>query len=273
MDDRINKLKELLQLRGYSNKTVSVYTSNISNFLLSTNEQVTTESINSYILDLINSKRLKESTINQIISSIHFFTNYILNDESLSKHVRYLKKSKALPTVLSIDEVKLILDHIKNIKHKTIFTLIYSSGLRVSEVVILKREDLDLDRNLIHIKRAKGKKDRYTLLSNRAKELCSEYIKYSRESRFLFPGINNDKHISIRSVQQIMYRTVRELNLDKKVTVHSLRHSFATHLLEQGTDIRYIQELLGHKNIKTTEIYTHVALPNIRSIKNPLDND
>ncbi len=269
METSISDLCKVLKLKGYSNRTIKVYSSNLKNFL-SSNYEFTSDGVNNYILELIDSKRYKENTINQIINSINFYTKNVQKSNVFCK-TAFLKKEKSLPEVLSINEVKNLINSISNLKHKVIFTFIYSSGLRVGEVVILKPEDIDVNRNLIHIKRAKGKKDRYTLLSNTAKGIFEHYTLKEAPSNYLFPGSKYNSHLSIRSVQTIMNRKVKELNIKKHVTVHSLRHSFATHLLEQGTDIRYIQELLGHKNIKTTELYTHVALPNIRMIKNPLD--
>ncbi len=271
MDPSIFKMQDILKLRGYSPKTIKVYMSNMNSFFNNITEPLSNQQIDNYILKLINSRRYRENTINQVINSIHFYCKHVINDIDLYDNLRFLKKQKYLPQVLSIEEVKSLLKVIKNIKHKVMFSLIYSSGLRVGEVVLLKLEDIDFDRNLIHIKRAKGKKDRYTLLSNMSKNLIDNYIKVVEIDHFLFPGQKHHTHLAIRSVQQVMHRKVKEANIKKHVTVHSLRHSFATHLLEQGVDIRYIQELLGHKNIKTTEMYTHVALPNIRKIKNPLD--
>lgn len=166
----------------------------------------------------------------------------------------------------------LLFDAVENIKHKAILMLIYSSGLRVSGVVNLKPEDIDTHRKMIHIKGAKGKKDRYTLLSEIALKTINEYRKRYTILDFLFPGQNEGEHLSIRSVEHIMEHAIKNAGIQKKVTVHSLRHSFVTHLLEAGTDLRYIQELLGHKSSKTTEIYTHVSDRDIRRIRSPLDD-
>jgi len=269
MEKMIDDLIKVLKLKGYSKKTVNVYSSNIRKFLLS-NDDKTTEGVNNYIINLINTNKYQENTINQNINSINFFFKYVIKNSVVCK-VGFLKKNKSLPEVLSLTEVNRLLESIKNIKHKTIFTIIYSSGLRVSEVVKLKHKDIDYDRNLIFVRRAKGKKDRYTLLSKKSLDLLNIYRQIDPNSKYLFPGQKDDTHLSIRSVQQIMINHMLKINIKKKVSVHSLRHSFATHLLENGTDIRYIQALLGHQNIKTTEIYTHVALPNLRNIKSPID--
>ncbi|RZN37554.1 MAG: recombinase XerC [Methanophagales archaeon ANME-1-THS] len=182
------------------------------------------------------------------------------------------KKDKKLPVVLSQAEVSQILSSVSNIKHKAILMLIYSAGLRVGEVVRLKPEDIDSERTLIHIKGAKGKKDRYTMLSDVIIEIFKEYWKRYKPEKWLFMGIKPEKHISTRTVQAIFEHTCEKAGITKGVSVHSLRHSFATHLLESGTDLRYIQELLGHKSSKMTEIYTHVSNKDIGKIKSPLDS-
>ena len=149
--------------------------------------------------------------------------------------------------------------------------LVYSAGLRVSEVVRLRKQDIDSNRMTIHIKDAKGKKDRITILSRASLEILREYYKEYKPNGWLFPGEEEENHLSERSVQMVFERALKKSGIDKKVTLHCLRHSFATHLLENGTDIRLIQELLGHSSIKTTTIYTHVATKNIMNIESPLD--
>ena len=159
-----------------------------------------------------------------------------------------------------------------NIKHKAILMLIYSAGLRVSEVVKLKPQDIDSQRKLVHIGNAKGRKDRYTLLSGIALETLRNYWGKYKPKKWLFQSQDKEKHITTRTVQRIFESACKKAGIRKEVSVHSLRHSFATHLLEQGTDLRYIQELLGHKSSKTTEIYTHVSNRDLKKIKSPLDN-
>jgi len=181
------------------------------------------------------------------------------------------KKDKKLPVVLNKDEVLRIFSSVKNVKHRAILMLTYSSGIRVGEVVRLKKDDIDSKRRLIHIKGSKGRKDRYTLLSDTALKALREYWKEYRPKIWLFPGQDKNKHISVRSVEKIFSTACHKADITKHVTVHSLRHSFATHLLESGVDLRYIQELLGHKNSKTSEIYTHVSTRDIGRIKSPLD--
>jgi len=160
---------------------------------------------------------------------------------------------------------------VNNIKHKAILMLIYSAGLRVSEVVKLKPGDINAERKLIHIKGAKGRKDRYTILSDTAMDTIGLYINANNPEKWLFLGKKENTHLTIRSVEKIFEDAVKRTGITKEVSVHSLRHSFATHLLESGVDLRYIQELLGHKGSKTTEIYTHVSNKDIGKMRSPLD--
>jgi len=148
----------------------------------------------------------------------------------------------------------------------------YSAGLRVSEVVKLRHEDIDFQRKLIHVKGGKGRKDRYTILSDVAVEILYEYLKEYGESKYLFPFRDREKHLTTRSVEKIFSDACKKAGVKKNATAHSLRHSFATHLLESGVDLRYIQELLGHKSSKKTEVYAHVSNKELNKIKNPLDS-
>jgi site-specific recombinase XerD len=181
-------------------------------------------------------------------------------------------KDKKLPVVLSKEEVAKILSSIDNIKHKAILMIIYSAGLRVGEVVKLKVEDVDSNRMLVHVKGAKGRKDRYTLLSKTALEILREYWRKYKPAKWLFEGARDGRYLSTRTVEKLLTHACEKAGIKKEVSVHTLRHSFATHLLESGTDLRYIQELLGHANSKTTEIYTHVSTKSLGKIQSPLDS-
>jgi site-specific recombinase XerD len=184
--------------------------------------------------------------------------------------VPYQKKEKKLPKVFSKIKIKELIGEIDNLKHKLIVELFYSSGLRLQELVDLKREDIDFDRNLIYVRLGKGKKDRVTLLSEFIKkDLLRYYSKYEFGSKYLFEGRSGGKY-GKKSVQKILERFSKKVGI--RITPHMLRHSFATHLLEAGTDIRYIQKLLGHSDLKTTEIYTYVSKKGLEGIKSPLDN-
>ena len=181
------------------------------------------------------------------------------------------KKEKKLPVVLNKAEVRSIIDATHNLKHKTLLSLIYSGGLRIGEAINLRIDDIDSGRMLMHIKGGKGKKDRYTLLSASFLKILREYYKQFRPKEYLFEGQKAVKY-SASSAQSVLKKAVMSSGIRKKVTLHTLRHSFATHLLESGTDIRYIQELLGHNDPKTTMIYTHVTENSIKNINNPFDD-
>jgi site-specific recombinase XerD len=181
------------------------------------------------------------------------------------------RRDRKLPSVLSQEEVLRIISVVRNLKHQTLLLLIYSAGLRVGESVRLRLQDIDGDRGLIWLRGAKGKKDRCTLLSGILLEQLRQYYKVYQPAEYLFEGGDGRRYLSERSVQHIFERAVEKAGIIKDVSVHSLRHSFATHLLENGTDLRYIQTILGHSSSKTTEIYTHVSRNVLGKIVNPLD--
>ena len=221
-------------------------------------------------ITLSEEKGAATSTLNQAINSLKFYYGTMLKKKFVYE-VKRPRKDKKLPIVLSQEEVAKILTLVDNVKHKAILMFVYSAGLRVSEVVRLKPEDIDSKRMLIHVRGAKGRKDRYTLLSESALKVLKEYLDRYKPALWLFPGPGKERHISIRTAQRIFEMACNRGGVKKKVTIHSLRRSFATHLLENGIDLRYIQELLGHVSSKTTEIYTHVSNKDLMRIKNPLD--
>ena len=179
---------------------------------------------------------------------------------------------RALPKVLSGEEVKRFLDALKNPKYRAIAFVLYSAGLRVSEAARLKVTDVDSDRSQIHVRQGKGRKDRYVMLSDVALGVLREYVRVERPHGWLFPaGHRRDRHITTRAIQEEVSLAAKRAGIKKRVTPHMLRHSFATHLLEAGTDLRYIQELLGHSKISTTVNYTHVARRDARRITSPID--
>ena len=224
-----------------------------------------------YLFHLAEEKQAATSTLNQAINALKFYYGTMLK-KKLVYEVKRPRKDKNLPVVLSQEEVAKILSSVDNIKHKVILMLMYSAGLRVGEVVKIKPEDIDAKRMLIFIQGAKGRKDRYTMLSETALEVLREYWKEYRPQKWLFPGQNREGYITTRTVEKIFSNACEAAKILKTVTAHNRRHSFATHLLESGTDLRYIQEILGHKSSKTTEIYTHVSTKDIRRIKSPLDS-
>ena len=275
MNDVLKKYKELLIQKRYSNNTQRIYCNYFKDFnsYFKDNEldKLTTEQINNYILDLIQSKKISISQQNQRINAIKFYYEKILGRNKQYYALHRPNKEHKLPKVLSKNEVKKILTSSNNLKHHCILLLIYSAGLRRSELINLKVSDINSDRMIVNIVNAKGKKDRISLLSENTLKLLREYYKKYKPANYLFEGMKGGKY-SPTSVAKILKKTALKSGLQKNVTPHMLRHSFATHLLEQGTDLRYIQELLGHNSSKTTEIYTHVSKKAIAKIKNPVDD-
>jgi len=199
-----------------------------------------------------------------------FYYERVLGGQRKIYYVERPKTEKTLPTVLSESEIVDILKNLKNLKHKTIIITIYSGGLRIGELMRLKVNDIDSDRMQILIRQSKGKKDRFTLLAEKTLKILRLYYDEYKPKEYLFEGQNGGMY-SARSIQTILKAAVAKTSIKKHVTVHTLRHSFATHLLENGTDVRYIQSLLGHSSSKTTEIYTHVTTKGMEKIKSPLD--
>ena len=263
----------LIQKR-YSDNTIGMYCNYFedfcSHFIDQDLKEITTTKINSYILDLIKAKNISISQQNQRINAIKFYYEKVLSREKQYYELHRPKKEHRLPKVLSKQEVKRIFDVTKNLKYKCILMMLYSAGLRRSEVLNLIHSDIDSERMVVHINGAKGKKDRISLLSDNLLQLLRQYYKEYRPKQYLFEGQNGGKY-SASSVAKILKKSALKAGIRKNVTPHMLRHSFATHLLEQGTDLRYIQELLGHDSSKTTEIYTHVSKKAIDKINNPMD--
>ena len=268
-----DRLEAELRARKYSPKTIRSYiyfNSFLCRTLQKTPEEIRPDDITQFLATVEKNKDYSAASLNLAISALKFFYRSVLNSD-IVKEQRRPRHDKRLPMVLSKDEVMKILSTEKNLKHRLLLTLVYSSGLRVSEVVQLKKEHIDISRKVIYIKRGKGRKDRCTLLSEKAVHLFAEYCKTSDIQNWLFPGQPVTSPLSIRSAQKMFEKAAFQANIHKEVSIHSLRHTFATHLLENGTDIRYIQGLLGHSSIRTTERYTHIAKGSILNIISPLD--
>lgn len=262
-----------LKLKNYSIRTEKAYVNHIKRYLkyIGENPQNGDESkIRKYLLSLVDDE-VSGAYLDQAVSAIKFLYEDVMEQPKAVISIPRPKKDQKLPVVLNRSEIIRIFESVTNLKHKTILMLTYSAGLRVSEVVKLHLRDIDVERKMIHIRGAKGKKDRYSVLSDVALDAIKGYLNFYEISGYLFPGQNKYKCLTTRSVEHIFENAVRTAGITKRVTVHSLRHSFATHLLENGTDLRYIQELLGHSSSKTTEIYTHVSKKDIGRIRSPLD--
>lgn len=227
--------------------------------------------VRDWILGLLRAGR-SESYASQALSAIRFLYRRVLNQPGPVAHVPGPKRKKRLPKVVGRAELRRFFDALPTAKAKAMVFTMYASGLRVGEVTRLRVEDIDSDRGQILVREAKGKKDRYVLLSPALLKVLREYVRLERPHGWLFPaGHRRDRHITTRTVQRIVAQAARTAGLRRRLTPHMLRHSFATHLLEAGTDIRYIQKLLGHKKISTTVIYTHVMKDHAPVIQSPLD--
>jgi Site-specific recombinase XerD len=214
---------------------------------------------------------VSESYQNIVINAIKFYYERVLGGQRKIYLVERPRREKRLPVVLSCDEVISILNCTENIKHKALLMLVYSAGLRISEAINMKITDIDSKRMQIHIRDSKGKKDRYTILSEKVLEVLRIYYKAYKPKQWVFEGTSNDGRYSVRSIQSVLKASVEKAGITKQVTLHTLRHSFATHLLEEGTDLRYIQSLLGHGSSKVTEVYTNITTSGFSKIKSPLD--
>ena len=266
----ILKLKEL----RYAQKTIINYKAGFENFLNYyeniSPENITEDQIIDYLRHLVFERNVAEATQNCAINAVKFYYEKVLRGPRKLYKIDRPRVEKALPSVLSINEIKNLIEVIKNPKHKAIVTTLYSAGLRISEVINLKIKDIDANRMQIRVEQSKGKKDRYTILSKKNLHLLRQYYKDYSPKEYLFEGQGGGQYTA-SSIQQIVRDAVGLAKINKRTTVHTLRHSFATHLLENGTDLRYIQELLGHSSSKTTEIYTHVTTKGFDQIISPMD--
>jgi len=266
---------ELLQRRRYSRSTIKTYTSYFRQFIASFRgrdpKTITRKEINTYLGNLIRYQHISVSQQNQRVNAIKFYYEKVLGQKKEYFQIPRPIKEKKLPVVLTQNEVQEILEKCTNLKHKCILMTLYSGGLRRSELINLKIDDIDSNRMLIRIVNSKGNKDRYTLLSASLLRLLRIYYQAYRPNTWLFEGPKG-KPYSATSIENIFRKALNQTRIRKHATPHTLRHSFATHLLEQGINLRYIQELLGHSSSKTTEIYTRVSNHKLSQIKNPLDN-
>jgi integrase/recombinase XerD len=270
-------IRREMRLKNYSPKTIKAYISWIRSFVHYFSPRhprdLTDEDIRSYLNYLIVERKFASSSVNQVFNALRLLYVDLYGMPFIIGSVPRPMKEKKLPEVMNPDEVIRIFRAVRNLKHKVMLMLTYASGLRVGEVVALRIEDIDTQRMMIHIRGAKGKKDRYTILSKTILHALDSYVNAYRigKNGWLFGGEHPGYHLSTRSIQAVFERAVGAAGITKSVSMHSLRHSFATDLLEHGTDLRYIQELLGHSSSKTTEIYTHVSKRVLGMIKSPLD--
>jgi integrase/recombinase XerD len=263
-----------LRLRNYARRTQRAYMGHIGRFLGHIEKdpnRIEPGDARTYLVSLLD-RGVSRAYQDQAVSAIRFLVHEVLKRPNLDADVPRPRKERKLPAVLNVAETREFPGAVANPKHRALLMLIYSAGLRVSEAVRLRPEDLDLGRHLVHVRGGKGRKDRYTLLSDVAATAIAEYRALYPTAVWLFPGARPDRPISARSVQKVVTTVRCVAGIQKRLTPHTLRHTFATHLLESGTDIRYIQELLGHNSTRTIEIYTHVTERTLSRIRSPLDD-
>lgn len=271
----IDKFRSWMEHKRYGDSTVRTYVSMISRFLGFVKPKNASECEHAdlvrYVNEYIIPAGLSFSFQNQTVNALRLFYSKIYNVEFVNESFERPRAAHNLPNVLSKDEVKRILDAPGNIKHKAMLSLIYACGLRRSELLNLLLTDIDSKRRIVFIRQSKNRKDRLVPISDKTINMLREYVRAYRPRRYLFEGLAKGEMYSPNTLEKVLKVACKKAGISKPVTLHWLRHSYATHLLESGTDLRYIQALLGHSSSKTTEIYTHVSFNSIQNIRSPFD--
>lgn len=262
-----------MQLRNLSSLTRAAYIRAVKNLSLHFHrspDRLSYEDVRAYLLHL-TARGLTAQSVNQIACAIRFFYSVTLGKTDASTHIPLARRPDSLPAVLTQDEVLRFLEAIEGVKYRTVFATIYAAGLRISEAARLQVHDIDSRRMVIHVVQGKGRKDRLVMLSAQLLAMLRDYWKQERPRHWLFPGADAERPVTARSLQRAFRIAAARAGLGSTVSVHTLRHSFATHLLEQGVELRVIQELLGHRQITSTTRYARVATKMIRKIQSPLE--
>jgi len=271
-----NKLRRWMEHKRYSTSSIKTYTDSLKVFLSFCSpkkpEEIEAQDMVDFVNDFIIKYNYSYSYQNQIVNAAKLYFREILKSELDVESFERPRREHKLPNVLSKEEVKAILHSLTNVKHKSMLSLIYACGLRRSELLNLKLNSIDSQRGLLHVINSKGKKDRIIPISEKTIKMLRDYYNMYKPQGWLFEGQNSGEQYSEESLAKVLKNACDKASIKKPVTLHWLRHSYATHLLESGTDLRYIQELLGHKSSKTTEIYTHVSTKSLQNIKSPFDD-
>ena len=268
------RMIEDMQVRNLSLKTQRNYLDQVSKFARhygKSPDLLGPEEVRAYQVFLVQQKHISWGALNQAVCALRFFYHTTLGQDWALQRIPFARREKSLPVVLSLAEVTQFLQVIPTLKYRAILLTAYAAVLRIAEVTALHVTDIDSQRMVIHIRRGKGHKDRYVMLSPRLLDLLRTYWQTTRPKDWLFPGRDPQQHISHRMVQLVCQQAWRAAGLSKRVTVRSLRHSFATHLMEAGTDLRTIQLLLGHRSLQTTARYTHVSATTLHTTISPLE--
>lgn len=269
-------MQDRIILKGLSKNTLRTYSNEFKLFLADLGEEVKAQDcgvkdIEAYLLMCAKERNLSEFTLHSRINAIKFYYEQVLLKAKIDIEITRPKKPSILPKAINAKDIKHLLDVTTNLKHNTMLKLCYGMGLRVSEIVNLKISDIDIHSKQAFIERAKGKKDRYVNVPESIFDQLTEYYKQFAPKKYVFEGQGGTQY-SARSAQQVFKQAMKKANINKEVGIHALRHSYATHLLEEGTDIGLIQQLLGHNNIKTTLIYAKVSRRVLQNVRSPLDN-
>lgn len=268
------RMIEEMKLRNFAPGSMDVYVQCVARFAQhfgKSPEALGPEHVRAFLLHMIQERKVSWGYYNQHVQALRFLYNATLARDWVLKHIVCPKREKGLPVVLNADELTQFFAVVRNLKHRAMLMTAYAAGLRISEVVALRVEDVDSKRMTLYIRQGKGRKDRYVMLSPNLLELLRIYWKTARPRTWLFPGRNQDRPISAPGLRRACQRAWKATGLKKHITVHTLRHSFATHLLEAGSDLRTIQVLLGHHSPRTTAVYTHVSPAAIRATISPFD--
>jgi site-specific recombinase XerD len=269
------RMIEDLKIRDYSEHTIAAYVSavyRLAKYYHESPDKLGREEIRAFLVDLVEEKKASWPYYKQVLASLRFLYRHVLQRGEVVEDIRGPRPEKRLPVVLSAEEVARFFKAIPSLKHRTILMLAYGAGLRIGEAVRVRVSDIDRQRNVIRVQQGKGKKDRYTVLSPAMLEILDRYCWAARPEDFLFTTTRfKDRPITDSTVQRVCIQAQQDAGIDKRISPHTLRHSFATHLLEAGTDLRVIQVLLGHASPKTTAIYTHVSTALIGKTLSPLD--
>jgi integrase/recombinase XerD len=268
------RMIEDIRVRNLSSNTQRLYVDRVAKFAQyfgKSPELLGPEDVRAYQVYLIHQKRASSSMLQQTVCALRFLYRNTLGKEWVLPYIPYPRTEKRLPVVLSQEEVSRFFENLPNLKHRALIMTAYATGMRVSEVVSLRAADIDSDRMMIRVEQGKGRKDRYVMLSPNLLELLRAYWKVARPADWLFPGQRPGTHLTAKRVLQVCIKAGAAAGLTKRATVRALRHSFATHLLESGANIRVIQILLGHRSLRTTARYTHVSRETICSTSSPLD--
>jgi integrase/recombinase XerD len=275
LEEEIQHFTDWMRNRRYSESTIKNYSGGLSLFFRFTANknplEITNEDLESFHKNYIISRKYSASFQSLVINAVKLYFSNRLKRKLEPIEIERPKQPRLLPRVLSKEAVKAILQAHQNVKHRTMLSLIYACGLRRGELLNLKPEDIDSNRGMLRINQGKGKKDRLVPVGKKMLDLLQEYTGYEKPKVYLFEGQMVGQKYNERSLQQVLKQALKKTNLKQPVTLHWLRHSYATHLLESGTDLRYIQELLGHTSSRTTEIYTHVSEKSLEKIKSPFD--